>query len=283
MLTFLITHKLLPNTDINAYSGGLKAVGAGLGRTGTLSLKAALAIIYGAPCYHMADNIRYGQSGFWLEACHNGKTPEEWQRFYQCYAACVDLPACFFFAETHQAFPEAQIILSTRSADSWYNSCKDTVFLMQPGNVNQPWGVWFFQNIMPFGPGRVWRQMMYEVWDTRYFNGDYSKENAVKIYNNWIEHVKRSCQQQDKQLLIHEAKEGWEPLCAFLKVPVPDCPYPNVNDTKEFHKILCECICVHLHAHAYVSVPFPVENALRVLTSAPPLSRSHVYVLLCFQ
>jgi hypothetical protein len=31
------------------------------------------------------------------------------------------------------------------------------------------------------------------------------------------------------RLLVHSAKDGWEPLCKFLGVPVPDVPYPHVS------------------------------------------------------
>jgi len=200
----------------------------------------------------MSDNIIYGHSGFWLEAGEaqggkgKGKTEAEaeWERFYRCYAATVDVPACLFFAEAHTAFPAAHIILSTRSAESWYKSCSDTIFVMQPGNPNQPWGIWLYQQLMPFGPGREWKQMMYDVWDRQYFRGNYSKENAIKVYNSWIDHVKKTCETRGTPLLIHEGKEGWEPLCAFLHVPVPDCPYPNVNDSREFQKVICKCVCV---------------------------------------
>ncbi len=29
-------------------------------------------------------------------------------------------------------------------------------------------------------------------------------------------------------------QEGWEPLCAFLEVDVPDAPFPRLNDSKMF-------------------------------------------------
>jgi Sulfotransferase domain len=30
--------------------------------------------------------------------------------------------------------------------------------------------------------------------------------------------------------LVYSVTEGWEPLCAFLGVPVPDTPFPRIND-----------------------------------------------------
>ena len=40
------------------------------------------------------------------------------------------------------------------------------------------------------------------------------------------------------RLLVWDPKDGWEPLCELLEVPVPDAPLPNVNDTENFQKNL---------------------------------------------
>ena len=37
-----------------------------------------------------------------------------------------------------------------------------------------------------------------------------------------------------ERLLVYEVKEGWEPLCRFLGVPVPQTPFPHVNDAETF-------------------------------------------------
>lgn len=41
-----------------------------------------------------------------------------------------------------------------------------------------------------------------------------------------------------EKLLVFEPKQGWEPLCKFLNRPVPDQPFPHVNDTASFNKML---------------------------------------------
>ena len=130
----------------------------------------------------MADNIRGGHSGFWLEAHSEGKTPEQWRQFYQCYAASVDVPTCLFHNEIQQAYPDAKVVLSVRSdAEAWHSSCENTIFVMQPGNPVQPWGIWLFQHILPFGPGIIWRKMMLAVWDGGFFQGDYSRYAAMMM------------------------------------------------------------------------------------------------------
>jgi hypothetical protein len=217
--------------DEEKYCGGLTCIGAGLARTGTSSLKAALTILQGNPTYHMNENVRNGDSQFWFEAAVDGKTDKEWREFMRCYGGSTDLPACIHWKALLKAYPDAKVILTTRSPDSWYESCKETIFKTQPGNVDMPLGIWLYQNLMPFGPGRAFKKMMTATWNTKYFKGDYSKENSLQIFQEWNSSVVEECP-RDK-LLIHDAKDGWAPLCAFLGVPIPEIPYPHLNDTTE--------------------------------------------------
>ena len=226
---------LLPNRAL--YSNGLKVIGAGWGRTGTMSLKAALTILTGGPTYHMKNNIMYDDNNFWLEAGTNGKTEEEWIDFFQLYAATVDIPSCLFWKDLLKVYPNAKVILSTRNSESWYESCVDTIFQMQPGNYdNQQYGVKIFQALVPIGPGRSFKKMLSSVWEKGYFDNNYNKDNVINAFNKWNESVINQCP-KDK-LLIFEAKDGWEPLCKFLNVPIPDCKYPNLNDTEEFKRVI---------------------------------------------
>ena len=52
------------------------------------------------------------------------------------------------------------------------------------------------------------------------------------MYTDWIEDVKRTV--PPDQLLVFNVKEGWEPLCNFVGVLVPDTPFPRLNDTAQF-------------------------------------------------
>ena len=62
------------------------------------------------------------------------------------------------------------------------------------------------------------------------------RESAIQVFNEHVEEVKRVI--PEEKLLMHSAKDGWEPLCTFLDVPVPEEPYPWVNDSKVFAKRL---------------------------------------------
>jgi hypothetical protein len=46
------------------------------------------------------------------------------------------------------------------------------------------------------------------------------------------------------RLLVFNIAEGWEPLCRFLGVPVPDAPFPRANTTDEFLAHAAEMIAL---------------------------------------
>src|SRR4051794_5706615 len=107
---------------------GLQVVGAGLGRTGTHSLKIAIEQLIGGPCYHMMEVFgRPDDVPIWQDAV-DGK-PVDWSSFPEGFAAAVDWPAAAFWKELSEANPDAVILLSTRSsADAWYKSASNTIF-----------------------------------------------------------------------------------------------------------------------------------------------------------
>src|SRR5437660_8520165 len=113
----------------------LKVVGAGLGRTGTNSLKLALERLTGEPCYHMTEVFgRPDHVDAWRAAIVDGTMPD-WDQLLAGYAATVDWPACAFWSQLAEANPEAPVLLSERSsADAWWTSIEQTIVRM----VTQP-------------------------------------------------------------------------------------------------------------------------------------------------
>src|SRR6266566_10081202 len=97
----------------------LRVIGAGMGRTGTMSLKLALERLLGGPCYHMVEVFpRPAHFGLWT-AAGRGK-PTDWHALFDGFVAAVDWPAAAFWKEIADAFPEAIILLSTRDSESWW-------------------------------------------------------------------------------------------------------------------------------------------------------------------
>ena len=97
----------------------LNLIGAGFGRTGTLSLKSAIETLGAGPCYHMLEVGRHpGHAALWHAAAQEGDA--DWGTLLEGYAATVDWPGCAFWRQLVHATPEAKILLSVRSAQSWY-------------------------------------------------------------------------------------------------------------------------------------------------------------------
>jgi len=228
---------------------GLEVIGAGFGRTGTLSLYTALNILDGtSPCYHMLENFKWNHKSFWFRA-NEATTMKERERALKevltdkGYKAIVDFPGCVFYEDLMRMSPNAKVILSVRdSSTAWFKSVDKTIFAENTGGRKN-----FLQMLFPFGLHRyVIRPLIWlpfadffrmEQTIERMFRGapkDYSQAGMEKCYSDWLEHVKSTVPKD--RLLIHNAKEGWKPICDFLGKPVPDCPYPRVNDTGEFQR-----------------------------------------------
>ena len=109
---------------------GLKIIGAGFGRTGTLSLKVALEELGFSPCYHMIEVFeRPADIAVW-EAAALGK-PIDWKALFAGYQATVDWPACIFYKELMQVYPDAKVLLTVRNPENWYESANSTIFQMR--------------------------------------------------------------------------------------------------------------------------------------------------------
>src|SRR6478735_3872327 len=107
---------------------GIRVVGAGVGRTGTVSLKIALERLLGGRCYHMSETFgRPEHITMWRRAA-NGSLPD-WDAVFDGFVAIIDWPAAAFWREISDHFPDAIVLLSERSdADTWWSSANATIF-----------------------------------------------------------------------------------------------------------------------------------------------------------
>jgi len=203
----------------------LKVIGAGLGRTGTLSLKVALEQLGFAKCYHMTEVFAKPEYvGLW-DAAARGE-PVDWEALFQGYQATVDWPCCNFYQEYLRLYPEAKVILTVRDPERWYDSARQTILRQQ-----RAFPVW----ILPFFPRlrsflRLTERLIWEgVFRGRFEDRAY----AIEVFNRHIEEVKRAVPKD--RLLVYEVSEGWRPLCSFLGVEIPENqPFPHLNDAAEF-------------------------------------------------
>jgi hypothetical protein len=203
----------------------LKVIGAGFGRTGTLSLKVALEQLGFAKCYHMTEAFAKPDHVKLWDAAVRGATVD-WEALFQGYQATVDWPGCSFYQEYRRLYPEARVILTVRDPERWYDSVRQTIYPMKP-----PFPAW----ILPFLPrlrsflGLTKRLIWEGVFRGRFDD----RAHAIEVFNRHIEEVKRVVPKD--RLLVYEVSEGWGPLCSFLGVPVPENqPFPHLNDVAEF-------------------------------------------------
>lgn len=197
----------------------LQVIGAGLGRTGTLSLKTALERLGFGPCHHMVEVFgNPDQIPFWNSAARGEAI--DWDDLYGSYRATVDWPGCHFYAQLAERYPEAKVILSLRDPERWYESMIETIL---PAMASMGLNDLTDDHPMLFGGLIIAR-------DT--FAGDFSKANVIDAFERHNAKVQRCIPKE--RLLVFEATQGWEPLCAYLSVPIPDEPFPRVNDRQEF-------------------------------------------------
>jgi hypothetical protein len=219
----------------------IKVIGAGWGRTGTHSFKKAIEILYGRTSYHMIEIWMFRapwssstHCKFWSRLADGEEPNPNFDEIFDGYAASCDFPSCVFWREQLKAYPNAKVVLTMRDPESWYKSVMSTIFHIQPdGPYCKRVSNLGIRVALAFGfPNRGFSEMVRKVISRDMFGGDYSKENVIKCYNEYIESVKRDCP-KDK-LLVFRATDGWEPLCKFLELPVPEGEYPNTNSSAEF-------------------------------------------------
>jgi Sulfotransferase domain len=197
----------------------LEVVGAGWGRTGTVSLKLALEQLGFGPCYHMFEvitNPAHNQP--WLDALAGN--PPDWNEFLASYRSSIDWPASRFWRELKEANPDARVILTTRDPDAWYGSFSKTIAEAiarppQPGDVLT-----------------IGQAVVEETFDGRQADRDHVLARLRAHEADVIATVPAD------ELLVFDVADGWEPLCAFLGVDIPGEPFPRTNSTAEFRTMV---------------------------------------------
>jgi len=211
-------------------------VGAALCRTGTLSLKRALDTL-GYQTYHMEDVMEHPDDAKLWIGLNSGKMSGKQVTnvlVNRNFNASVDAPGALFWEQLYESNPHAKVILTLRNFDKWYESVSETI---HTGLSQQPL---FFKLLLkiPFGKFSQInkpRQMVAEIifGPKGFYKGKFEDKEFVRnLFNQYIENVKQKVPKD--QLLVYEITQGWEPLCKFLDKPIPNEPFPRVNDREAF-------------------------------------------------
>lgn len=200
---------------------GLRVIGAGFGRTGTNSLKLALEQLGFGPCHHMFE-LRSNrlQLDYW-RAIAGGEAPN-WDKVFQDYAAQVDWPGARYWRELADHFPDAKVVLTTRSPEQWFESIQATIYPFMRDRAGHP-----TEDMRARG------EMAYELIVRQVFGGRMDdREHAISVFRAHIAEVQRSI--PEDRILTYQISEGWRPLCRFLDVPTPATPIPHENTRETF-------------------------------------------------
>ncbi|WP_051839766.1 sulfotransferase family protein [Streptomyces sp. NRRL F-5126] len=205
-------------------------IGAGYGRTGTLSLRTALERLGFAPCYHMIEVLRDpDQLPRWSRAL--ASDPVDIAGVLDGYRASVDFPTSMYWREQLAAWPDAKVVLTVRDPHRWYASAKETIFSMDRPDTDHPDPE--IRELRRFMGQELMPRVM-DVGADRPLN-ELDEEEAVAAFERHVADVRATV--PPEQLLVFQVKEGWEPLCAFLGVPVPDEEFPRVNEASGFRQV----------------------------------------------
>ncbi|KXZ46457.1 hypothetical protein GPECTOR_43g893 [Gonium pectorale] len=213
----------------------IEVLGAGFGRTGTLSLSLALNTL-GYKTHHMKEVVgNPAQGAAWLQATRDRAAgrPIDLRAILAGYTAAVDWPAVGFLHELLELYPQAKVVLTIRDFDSWYESARTTIFAInQAAQAIKP----------PFYLAPFFRDltnmfsMAYELVFEQAFGGRFNdKEAARQVYEAHLAEVRRLVPKE--RLLEFSVADGWGPLCDFLGKPVPEEPFPRANDRAQFTKL----------------------------------------------
>lgn len=198
----------------------LDVLGAGFGRTGTLSLRSALEAL-GFSCYHMLDVPRHqGHVDAWAAAAIGESV--SWQALLAGFDAAVDWPAAAFWQDIVRASPETRVILTIRDSASWYASFRHTILEKLKGPA-PPKG----------SPTRAIFDVAERVVLERTFAGRADDSaHAIEVFEAHNRQIITSV--DASKLLVYRIADGWGPLCRFLRLPVPADPFPHLNRRSSF-------------------------------------------------
>ncbi len=211
----------------------LKVIGAGLPRTGTASFSRALEILLKGPVYHGGTQVTLGpphEIKSWIKVMGQWPPPDEsthaenlatMKARLDGFVAVTDSPGCSLFSELLEVYPDAKVICTVRDVDSWEKS------MATVANASTKW---FLRALfLPMPTLRHFVDYINALRDHWYHNYGEIEPVGKRTYNRHIEWLQESVPAD--RLVFFDVKDGWEPLCAALGVPVPDEPFPHINDS----------------------------------------------------
>ena len=206
----------------------LKIIGAGFGRTGTTSMKEALELLGYNKCHHMREVMPSGKQVELFDRVSRN-VEVDWDDVFEGFEAAVDWPAAARYKELMEKYPEAKVILTARDPEAWYESTKETIYALS--NIVPP----IISLLIP-RVRNITAMVQRLIWEGVFDGRFEEKQHAIDVYNKYVAEVIANV--PDGRLLVHSAKEGWQPLCEFLDEPIPSQPYPHSNESNVMKRVI---------------------------------------------
>ena len=204
----------------------LKIIGPGFGRTGTMSTKLALETLGFGPCHHMYEVFgNPPQVDNWASFAAGNKI--DWTQVFDGYTSQIDWPGAHVWRELIEAYPDAKVLLTMRPEESWARSFASTIgkVFKVHHSIEAPPHIKTMLNVMN------------DSVISSTFDGDtMDPEVLIRAYRKRKEDVQAAV--PANRLLVFDVAEGWDPLCNFLEVPIPDTPFPHENEREMFWQAL---------------------------------------------
>lgn len=193
----------------------LKVIGTGFGRTGTDSMREALTMLGLGPCHHMFEiNKDEGQRSAWRALVRGEKAG--WESLFAGFRSCVDWPSAFYWRELIEAYPDAKVLLTYRSAESWWASFEQTILAYIKRAEDR-------------------ESIVITLIAEKVFGGrPDDKAHALRVYEDNVREVLDTV--PEGRLHVHRLGDGWPALCAHLGVAAPSDPYPRRNSADDIRK-----------------------------------------------
>ena len=156
-----------------------------------------------------------------LEAWHafaTGRGGMDWEWLFERYESCLDHPACLFYEELMELYPDAKVILNVREPEAWFRSWATL------------WnGVEVMKRLAFLSPRMRKAADIVEALIQQPLGGKLDQAAQTQLFQS---HISQVIDRVDaEKLLVYDVKQGWEPLCQFLDRAVPDEPFPRLNQS----------------------------------------------------
>ena len=201
----------------------LSVIGAGFGRTGTLSTKLALETLGLGPCHHMEEVFTHPEQLPYWRAAIDGQ-PVDWEQAFAGYHSTIDWPSTHYWRQLADYFPDAKILLGVRPAEVWWNSFEKTIAKLL--EIRQSIPDEYVRSFLDMANKMITEQT--------FGNQMHDKKSALIAYQQRIDDVTRAIAAE--RLLVFDVAQGWEPLCEFFDRPIPQEEFPKTNSRDEFWK-----------------------------------------------